>query len=66
MSKENFMFIFKKLFKKKTKKSKKTESWYNNFHEQKRDKWTTPDEAGAYTEGCYSHAITMSIAKRQH
>lgn len=40
------MRIFKKLFKRKEKKEKKAECWYNNAHELPAEKWVPTEEGG--------------------
>lgn len=63
------MNILKKLFgksKKNDQKEKKPACWYNNFHEQKRSRWSEPIEGEAFniTANQMDHSIASSISKR--
>lgn len=60
------MGIFKKLFKRKKKvEEKKAECWYNNYHEQKKDKWEEPIEGASCSPNSGLYATAQQAAKQQ-
>ena len=54
------MSIFKKLFKRKEKKEKQAECWYNNAHELPAEKWVPAEESGPKNDN------TMWYSTAQH
>ena len=60
------MNVFKKLWTRIKKEKKPQESsWYNNAHEQEKDRWRVPSEGGCGTgSGHMDYSITRQIAKK--
>ena len=61
------MNIFKKILNKFKREKKKEEAcWYNNFHEQKRSRWSEPIEGEAFGSVYQmDFALSQQIAYRQ-
>lgn len=61
------MNTFKRILNKlNIKKKKEKECWYNNFHEQKRSRWSEPIEGEAFGSVYQmDFALSQQIAYRQ-